>query len=71
MKNKPDLSDSVTARVVVISMKRHMSQKVYNINLNKTCAVYIQQAHCSLVVYNYDHKLRYFINYMVVYKVTW
>ena len=56
---------------VVYTMKRHMSQKVYNINLNKTCAVYIQQAHCSLVVYNYDHKLRYFINYMVVYKVTW
>ena len=49
-------------------MERHVSQKVYNINLNKTYAVHSTGSLCNLVVYMIT---RYFINYMVVYKVTW
>ena len=41
-----------------MAMERHVSQKVYNINLNKTCAIYSTGSHCNLVVYMIT---RYFI----------
>ena len=49
-------------------MKHDVSQKVYNINLNKTCAAYSTGSRCNLVVYMITSTLYI---HMVVYKVTW
>ena len=52
-------------------MKCHVSQKVYNINLNKTYAVYSTGSHCNLAVYVITIKVLYKFTWYVVYKLTW